>query len=458
MRRTNDLRAVPAQHVAKFALAAVISWSCVTPVQAAFLGQQRVASGLTEAVYATHAPGDTTRLFIAQRGGTIRILDLTTGNLVPTAFLTIPGVDSAGEGGLLGMAFHPNFATNGKFYTYTTHDNGGVNVGGATSPFSTHIREYTVSANPNVANTTFNSILTFPRPQSNHVGGWIGFSPTGNADYLYIMSGDGGGSDDNDAGHTAGTGNAQDTTNNFFGKTLRIDVSSDAFPADATRNYAIPTNNPFVNSPEDDEIWHYGLRNPFRASFDSATGDVWIGDVGQSAREEVDFQAAASAGGQNYGWRLREGTIATPSGGVGGAAPAGAVNPVYDYPRTGTLGGITVIGGYVYRGIDPELQGLYVFGDAGSFGQPNTVKIFSFDPANPFGTVVNRTAQLPKNTGSGTRLASFAEDAAGNLYTIYVESGEVYRIVTNVPEPTGAALVGALAIALAAIRCRRRGV
>lgn len=420
-------------------------------VHAGLLGQTRVASGLSQPVFLTHAPGDTSRVFIGQRTGAIRILDLTTGNMIGTPFLTIPSVDSAGEGGLLGIAFHPNYSTNGKFYTYSTHDNGGVNVGGATSPFSTHIREYTVSGNPNVANTSFNPVLSFPRPQDNHVGGWIGFSPIdGN---LYIASGDGGGSDDNDAGHTAGTGNAQDTTANLFGKMLRINVNADDFPADTARNYAIPPTNPFVANASDDEIWSYGLRNPFRNSFDRATGDLWIGDVGQSAREEVNFQSAASVGGENYGWRLREGNIQTPSGGVGGAPPPGNVNPVYDYPRTGALGGITVIGGYVYRGPDPELQGLYFFGDAGNFGQPSTVKIWTFDPANPTGTVLNRNSELVKNVGSGTRLASFGEDAAGNLYTLYVESGEVYRIATNIPEPASSALV---AIAVSVVVWRRR--
>jgi glucose/arabinose dehydrogenase len=395
----------------------------------ALSAQQLVASGLTEPVFATHAPGDRTRLFIAQRNGVVRILNLNTGTLETTPFLSIPSVDSGGEGGLLGLAFHPSFNSNGKFYTYSTHDNGGVNVGGATSPFSTHIRQYTVSANPNVANTTFTPVLNFPRPQDNHVGGWVGFSP--NDGYLYIASGDGGGGDDNDAGHTAGTGNAQDITSNLFGKMLRIDVDGDAFPADAAKNYANPSSNPFVGLTGDDEIFAYGLRNPFRDSFDRITGDLWIGDVGQGAYEEVDFRAAGNQVAANYGWRLREGFVATPSGDVGGNPPAGNVNPVYAYPRTGALGGITVIGGYIYRGPDPSLQGVYVFGDAGQFGDPATVKIWTFDPANPSGTVANRNSVLPKSAGSGTRLASFGEDALGNLYSIYVQSGEVYRIVTN---------------------------
>jgi glucose/arabinose dehydrogenase len=385
----------------------------------------------------------------------IRVLDLQTNTLAATPFLSISGVDAEGEGGLLGLAFHPDYATNGKFYTYSTHDNGGVNVGGATSAFSTQIREWTVSANPNVANIASKLVLHFPRPQSNHVGGWIGFSPDDG--FLYIASGDGGGGDDNDAGHTAGTGNAQDITDNLFGKILRIDVNGDDF-ADLNRNYAVPATNPFVGVTGDDEIWHYGLRNPFRASFDRVTGDLWIGDVGQGAREEIDFQAANSPGGINYGWRLREGTIATPSGGVGGAAPPGAVNPVYDYNRDNdAFGGTVVTGGYVYRGPDPDpaLQGKYFFLDSRNSGSTTDDNFWLFDPANPYGTVQNIDSLLTRDVGLGQFPTSFAEDGRGNLYIIYVQSGEVYRVETTViPEPATATLAAALA--LAGVACLRR--
>jgi glucose/arabinose dehydrogenase len=420
--------------------AAVLIATDIAPrrADAALAGMTRVASGLTSPIFATHAPGDSSRLFIALRGGAIRILDLTTPTptLVATPFLTVPSIDAAGEGGFLGMAFHPEYAANGKFYTYSTHDNGGINMGGATSPFSTHIREWTVSGNPNVANTTFSPVMSFPRPQANHVGGWIGFSPTANDGNLYIMSGDGGGDDDNDAGHTAGTGNAQDLTNNFLGKALRINVNGDDFPADAAKNYAIPATNPFVassaNPAGDDEIWSYGLRNPFRASFDRATGDLWIGDVGQSAREEIDFEAANSAGGLNYGWRLREGTIATPTGGVGGAAPAGAINPVYEYDRDAdSMGGTVVTGGYVYRGPDPSLQGRYFFADSRNTASTSDDNYWMFQTSNPTGTVTNIDASLVPNTGTAQFPASFGEDANGNLYILHIVSGEVYRINTN---------------------------
>jgi glucose/arabinose dehydrogenase len=408
-------------------------WAGPRPASAAISGLERVASGLSSPIFVTHAPGDRDRLFIVQRGSpanstsasaAIRILDFTTGSLLATPYLTITGIDNRGEGGLLGMAFHPDYQTNGKFYVYIT---AGDSI--ADTFFSSYIREYTVSANPNVANTAFNPILTWGQPQSNHNSGWIGFSP--NDGYLYISAGDGGGSDDNDAGHTDGIGNAQDITDNLLGKMLRIDVNGDDFPIDLDRNYAIPSTNPFVGVTGDDEIWAYGLRNPFRDSFDRLTGDLWMGDVGQGAREEIDFQPASSTGGENYGWRLREGTIATPTGGVGGNCP-GCVDPVYDYTHASSqFGGVVVTGGYVYRGPDPSLQGQYFFADSRNTPDTADDNYWMFDPANPYGTVTNVDSLLTPDIGSVQFPVSFGEDAKGNLYIAYLISGEVYRIATN---------------------------
>jgi glucose/arabinose dehydrogenase len=414
--------------------------SSAAPARADVLGLQRVASGMAAPIFVTHAPGRPDQLFIAQRGGQIRILNLTTGVLEVTPFISIPNVDTEGEGGLLGLAFHPDYQSNGKFYVNLTAETGAA-------PFTTHVREYTRNpTNPNLADlSSQREILSFAQPQNNHNGGWIGFSPMdGN---LYIASGDGGGGDDNDAGHTPGIGNAQDTTNNLLGKMLRINVNGDDFPTDLSRNYAIPLNNPFragVGSPGDDggddEIWAYGLRNPFRASFDRTTGDLWIGDVGQSAREEIDFQPANSPGGENYGWRLREGRIATPTGGVGGLPPPGNVDPVYDYDRDlDPFGGTVVTGGYVYRGPDPSLQGKYFFLDSRNSSATGDDNYWMFDPADPFGTVMNIDASLLPNVGLAQFPVSFGEDALGNLYIAYIASGEVYRIQTTViPEPAAA--------------------
>ena len=168
----------------------------------------------------------------------------------------------------------------------------------------------------------------------------MGFGPDG---YLYVSVGDGGGSDDNDSGHTPGIGNSQDITNNLLGTVLRIDVDGDDFPSNPNRNYAIPADNPFVNRLGDDEIYVYGMRNPWRCSFDNETGDLYIADVGQNQREEVTVIPAASGGGHNLGWRLREGTIETP-GSVGGNAPADAIDPIYDYQHgNGSFRGLSLI-------------------------------------------------------------------------------------------------------------------
>jgi glucose/arabinose dehydrogenase len=413
---------------------------------AGLAGMQRVASGLSNPIYTTQAPGDPNRLFIATRGGSIRILDLTSGVVSATPFLTIAGVDAAGEGGFRGLAFHPDYATNGKFYVNVTIDNGGQNYLGATSPFSVHIQEYTTdpSVAPHLRTTapasSLRRIIDIVHPHANHNAGWIGFSP--NDGYLYVPTGDGGGNGndlDNDGsdtdgdvgGHTQGTGNAQDTTSNLLGKVLRLDVNGDDFPGNSNKNYAIPASNPFTAAGDDrdDEIWAYGLRNPFRGSFDRATGDLWIGDVGQGTREEVNRQPGSSDGGENYGWRLREGAIQNPHPVVGGPRPADNVDPVYDYGRSGTFGGNIVLGGHVYRGPDPTLQGKYLFGDTGAN------KFWMFDPANPYGTVTNIQPLLTPNVGSPNGPVAYGEDLAGNLYITFLYSGDVYKIVTNAFTP-----------------------
>ncbi len=407
---------------------AVAATCLMTPqAQAAFV-TTRVASGLSSPIYATHAPGRSDELFIVERGGAIKVLDKTTGIVNPTSFLNITDTDTFFEGGLLGLAFHPDYANNGKLYVNVTT----APVVGGTA-LTTRIREYTVT-NPltdNTANATPNEVLSIGQPGGNHNGGWIGFSPTDAGNYLYIMTGDGGGSNDSGTGHTAGIGNAQDITDNLLGKVLRINVDGDDFLGDDTRDYAIPNGigaegNPFVGVAGDDEIWAYGLRNPFRASFDRLTGDLYIGDVGQGAREEIDMQPASSEGGENYGWRLREGDIATPSGGVGGPEPADHVGPIYDYPSlgTGNFTGDSVTGGLLYRGPVTELQGKYIFAD---FVDQH---IWSFDPADPDNTVARINDDFDPAIGNINSIAAITEDTAGNLYFVDL-NGEVFRV--NLP-------------------------
>lgn len=422
------------------------------PVYGAVAGLQYVTGSLVSPVYVLHAPGDRDRLFIVENGfpfegenadASIRIFNLKTGVLEPTPFLTISGVNSSGEGGVLGMAFHPDYYSTdpgvpgrGKFYVNLT-----ANDSNPDTYVSTYIREYTVSANPNVANTAFKPILEFGQPQPNHKGGWLGFSPSDG--YLYIMSGDGGNGYDIGPGHSTlpdASGNAQDLTNNFLGKILRIDVNSDDFPGTTpealAKNYAIPPSNPFVGQIGDDEIWAYGLRNPFRAGFDRITHDLWIGDVGQDDREEIDFQPASSTGGENYGWHFREGDVATPTpinNPVGGPPPANYVPPVYSYTHPNTISppaspsgfdGTVVTGGYVYRGPDPTLQGKYFFLDAGGHN-------YWMANSNPFGPVANINSLMTPDFGLAAFPVSFGEDAVGNLYIVYIASGELYRIATN---------------------------
>jgi len=242
----------------------------------------RVGRGLDQPVFATSAPGDPDRLFIVGKTGQIQILDPATGRVNPSAFLQIPPseISSEGDGGLIGLAFDPDYATNGQFYVFVTNASG-----------DHEIRRYTRAAADAADPDSGDLILTIPHPtNTNHNGGWIGFGSDG---HLYIMSGDGGGAGD--------PPNNARNADLLLGKVLRIDVRGDDFAADPDKDYAIPADNPFAASAGADEIWALGLRNPWRASFDRETGDLYIGDVGQDRAEEVNFQAAGAPGGANYG-------------------------------------------------------------------------------------------------------------------------------------------------------------
>jgi len=359
----------------------------------------RVASGLSGPLFAASPPGDPDRLFIVeQHTGRIRILDLTTGQLNGDHFLDLPdgSLAAGGEQGLLGLAFHPNYASNGLFYVNLTNAAG-----------DTEIREYRRSDANHADAGSSRAILGYDQPFANHNGGWMGFGPDG---MLYIASGDGGSGGDPQ-------NNAQ-SLDSLLGKILRIDVNSDAFPADAAKNYAIPAGNPFAGPTAGaDEVWLYGLRNPWRASFDSATGDLWIGDVGQGAREEID-RIAAGQGGLNLGWRFMEGFQP-----FSGAAPAGLTAPILDYDRTTPLySGVSVTGGYVYHG-PGGANGLYLFGDFGS-GNLWTVS-YAGGQAQDF---LNRNAQLSLSGGGDIdQIASFGVDGAGRLYLIGLD-GDIHRL------------------------------
>ena len=394
----------------------------------------RVASGLSSPLFVTAPPGDFNRLFIVQQGGQIKILNLSTGVVNPTPFLTVTNILAGGEQGVLGLAFDPNYATNGKFYINCVAPGGAFNAG------ITQIRQYQVSSNPDIADTTpanIKVVLSFDQPQDNHNGGWIGFSPRAGDDHnLYIATGDGGNANDFGTGHIEPGGNGQNNTT-LLGKMLRIHVD----PASGT--YTIPADNPDPTpspSPAPTparQIWLLGLRNPFRDSFDRANGRMMIGDVGQDNREEVDVQQATNpGGGENYGWRDREGLIQNPAYPTPTASPTpnkGWVDPIIDYTHSAT--GRTVIGGYIYRGsIFPQLQGVYVFGDyLGPTG--GTARIFTLNydgtTASNFQDITTPNLFPIPTTGGNvslTNLSSFGEDNNGELYMTDIGSGNVYKL------------------------------
>jgi autotransporter-associated beta strand protein len=396
----------------KITFAVTLTITCAS-VQAA-TNSERVASGLSRPVFVTAPTGDSSHLFIVEQWtGKIKILNRDSNTINATPFLTVAGLSTSSEQGLLGLAFDPNYSTNGRFYVNYTDSSG-----------NTQVQRYErSSSDPNIANpASALPILSIAQPQSNHNGGWLGFGPNG---YLYISSGDGGGSYDDDAGHDATVGNGQ-SLNTMLGKMLRVDINSDSFPADPNNNYAIPASNPFATDGGLPEIWAYGLRNAWRPSFDRATGNLWIADVGQGTREEIDFQPASSPGGINYGWRLREGLVQTPTA-VGGPKPAGAVDPIFDYPHSGGgVSGISITGGYVYRGPIAELQGQYFFSD---YGNPKLWTL-TYDGSTLTGPV-DLTSQFAPNAGAFNQIVSYGEDSDGNLYIVDLD-GEIFKVG---PEP-----------------------
>jgi glucose/arabinose dehydrogenase len=381
---------------------------CAFTFDASGITARRIASGLNRPVYVTSPAGDTGRLFILeQHTGRIKILNLDTGLMNVTPFLDIDGLATGNEQGLFGLAFDPNYAENGFFYVNFTE-----------SDRTTNIRRYQVSANdPDIADpASGTTIIRYSQPFSNHNGGWIGFGPDG---YLYICAGDGGSG--NDPGNRA-----QDITNQKLGKILRLDVGGDDFPADATRNYSIPPDNPFVGIEGDDEIWAYGLRNPWRAGFDRLTGDFYIADVGQNQVEEINFQPAASTGGENYGWRVMEGNRCNfPNDPLPCNDPS-LTPPIHAYLHSGGInGGQSVSGGYVYRGPIREIQGVYFFADFVS----NQIWSFRYDGTNKT-DFTRRTEELAQDAGTVGSISSFGEDAMGNLYICDL-GGEIFKIVCD---------------------------
>jgi len=348
------------------------------------LRAQQIVEGLASPVYLT-APKNDSRLFIVEQAGRIRIVK--DGTLLATPFLDITArVVSGGERGLLSLAFDPSYATNGRFYVYYTGAQGDI-----------FVDRFTVSADPDVANTASDPVITIQhRVNANHNGGLLLFGPDG---MLYAGIGDGGGAGD--------VPNNAQNIDVLLGKILRLNV--------ATLPYTIPTGNPFLGQPGADEIWAYGLRNPWRFAFDVPPGSapqLYIADVGQDALEEVDV-ADASAAGRNYGWHTMEGTQCyNPSTGCN---QAGLTLPIIQYDHSQ---GCSITGGFVYRGAAiPEIQGLYFYSDYCS----GFLRSFRFSG----GTPVDQRDWAFTNIGNVT---SFGVDAAGELYMLSA-SGRAYRVV-----------------------------
>ncbi len=356
-----------------------------------------VASGLSQPVFVTHAGDGSGRLFVLERAGRVRVIN-SSGSLLSTSFLEISSIvrSTGSEEGILGLAFHPNYESNGSFFV-TYNDTSGNLV----------LARYAVSSDPNVANPASASIvLTVPHPNNaNHNGGMIAF---GNDGYLYWSTGDGGGGGD--------VPNNAQNTNILLGKILRLDVNSGT-------PYSIPSDNPFVGvSGTRGEIWDYGLRNPWRFSFDRATFDMFIGDVGQGNREEIDFESSSSSGGSNFGWRVMEGSLCFNP--ATGCDTSGKVFPVAEYDNAGATCAVT--GGYVYRGSQsPAMTGIYFYGD---YCSGEIWGLLQQSPGVWNSDLIMDTSFF---------ISSFGEDEAGELYLTDYSSGTVQKVVgPSAPVPT----------------------
>jgi glucose/arabinose dehydrogenase len=363
-------------------------FSCAVAQQAFNFSQ--VVSGLSEPVGVTHAGDGSGRLFITEKAGFIRVVQ--EGQLLSEPFLDVRDIltpEPATEQGLLGLAFHPDYKSNGTFFIYYT--NAQKREDGAAD---TVLARYQVSSDPNTADpASAKIILTIEQPFWNHNGGHIAFGPDG---YLYIGTGDGGDGGDPQE-------NAEDLTD-LLGKMLRIDVNAET--------YVVPESNPWTaESGARTEIWAYGLRNPWKFSFDRKTGDLYIGDVGQEFYEEINVQPASSTGGENYGWNQMEGFQCY---GEADCDQSQYTLPVHDYAHGED--GVSVTGGVVYRGAAfPELDGAYLYADFASG------KVWSLRFAE--GVWVNTLF-----ADTDFAVSSFGEDEAGELYVLDFGGGGLYQL------------------------------
>jgi len=351
-------------------------------INAQSINIEEFATGFTAPVEITHANDN--RMFVVQQNGMIRIVQ-PNGSINATNFLNISSkITYGGERGLLGLAFHPQYSTNGYFFVYYNDTNGNITVA-----------RYTRSSNPDVADaTTEKIVLNLPKPFDNHNGGSIHFAPDG---YLWIVTGDGGsGGDPNN--------NAQNK-NSLLGKMLRLDINS-------TGPYNIPPDNPFVGVDGADEVWAYGLRNAWKFNFDTTSGNVMIADVGQGQIEEINRQPMSQAG-LNYGWRCYEGN--TPYNTTGCPSTSTMTFPIAAYNHTG--GKCSITGGYIYRGTQyTALQGRYIFADYCS----TQIGILNPDDS------ITWTAAF-----SGNNFSTFGINNQNELFVASVNNGKIFKITSG---------------------------
>ena len=364
------------------------------PPQSTHLRLQSISTSLSAPVYMTAPVKDTTRLFIVEQGGRIRIFDVTTGSLLATPFLDVSGlIPGGGERGLLGMAFDPQYNINRKFYVYYTNTAGNIVI-------ARYLRN---TADPYLADaSSATPLLTIAHPtHANHNGGMLAFGPDA---CLYAGVGDGGGiGDPNNHGQNQFS---------LLGKLLRLDPSTGSPCSNLI-------SNPFLPGVGAPELWSLGLRNPWRFSFDRQTGDLYIGDVGQDRREEIDVALAPNAGRQsNYGWRLMEGFLCfNPSMNCN---PGGLTLPVLDYPHLNKA--CAVIGGYVYRGSAlSAMRGTYFYTDFCT----GVVSSFRYQHGQP-----TDQREWPSLSPAGGFVTSFGEDAEGELY-LMTKGGGLLKFVLN---------------------------
>ncbi|HZW00755.1 MAG TPA: PQQ-dependent sugar dehydrogenase [Candidatus Deferrimicrobium sp.] len=396
-------RSVQALAVLATTLLTATAWTSAATAAGGSLKLAPLLSGYSRPVLVTHAPGDAGVIYIVEQSGLVKRATFQDGSWRKQGtFLDLRSVVSkdGGERGLLGLAFHPRYRQNGRLYVDYTRAGNGAAEG------DTVIAEYRRLDARRADPSSRRVLLTVDQPAANHNGGHLAFGPDG---YLYIGLGDGGG-----AGDPYGTGQDRGS---LLGKLLRIDPLD---PDGGGRGrYSVPSSNPLVGRAGLDEVWAWGLRNPWRFSFDRATGDLWIGDVGQGDREEVDRSRADGAGrnagkGANYGWSRCEGSRRYPR--TGSACRFGTL-PVHDYAHG--AGRCSVTGGYVYRGPDAAAwRGLYVAGDYCG-------RLFVLDASG--------TVRLSRTTSS--QIASFGEDAAGRLFAADVASGTIYEVRPSGPRP-----------------------